>query len=161
MTDVATVQAADFGKLHDLARRGEVDQPEVRSILAKRKMGARPVIVSEVAGQDAAEVSLVENEHVIQALAADRADESLHERVLPRALRRGENLLDPHALYAVPKLLTVDAVAVTQEIGGRGVVREGVHDLLGGPAGGGVLSHVEMDGPAAMVSEHDANEEDA
>jgi hypothetical protein len=24
-----------------------------------------------------------------------------------------------------------------------------------------VLSHVEMDGPAAMVSEHDENEEDA
>ena len=62
------VQAADFGKLHDLARRGELDRPDIWSVLVEREMGARPVVVSEVAGQDAAEVSLVENEHVIQAL---------------------------------------------------------------------------------------------
>jgi hypothetical protein len=69
------VQAADFGKLHDVARCGELDRPEVWSVLVEREMGARPVVVSEVAGQDAAKVSLVENEHVIQALALDRVDE--------------------------------------------------------------------------------------
>jgi hypothetical protein len=92
-------------------------------------MGARPVVVSEVAGQDAAKVSLVENEHVIQALAPDRADEPLGERVLPPALRRRENFVDAHALYAMPKLMAVDAVAVAEEIGGRGLVRKGIHDL--------------------------------
>jgi hypothetical protein len=56
--------------------------------------------------------AFAENQHVIQALAPDRADEPLHERVLPRALRCRENLLDPHAFQAVPKWLTVDAVAV-------------------------------------------------
>jgi hypothetical protein len=61
----------------------------------------------------------------------------------------------------VPKLLAVDLVTIAQKIGGRGVVREGVHDLLGGPAGGGVLGHVEVDDPPAMVSEHDENEEHA
>ena len=38
---------------------------------------------------------------------------------------------------------------------------EGVHDLLGGPVGGGVLGHVEVDNAPAMVSEHDENEEHA
>jgi hypothetical protein len=66
-----------------------------------------------------------EDEHVIQALAPDRADEPLHERVLPRALRRGEKLLDPHALHAVPELVAVNVVAVAEEIGRGGVVREG------------------------------------
>ena len=67
----------------------------------------------------------------------------------------------PHALHSVAKLLAVDLVTVAQEIGGRGVVWEGVHDLLGGPAGGGVLGHVEVDDAPAVVSEHDENKEDA
>ena len=71
------VQATDFGDLHDLARRGKLDRPDVWSILVEREMGARPVIVSEIEGQDAAEMLLAEDEHVIQALAPDRADEPL------------------------------------------------------------------------------------
>jgi len=64
------------------------------------------------------------------------------------------------ALHSVAKLLAVDLVTVAQEIGGRGVVREGVHDLLGGPAGGGVLGHVEVEDAAALVGQHDEDEED-
>ena len=45
------------------------------------------MIVGEVAGQDAAEVSLAEDEDMIQTLAPDRADEPLREGVLPRAVR--------------------------------------------------------------------------
>jgi hypothetical protein len=119
------------------------------------------MIVGEVAGQDAAGVSLAEDEDMIQALAPDRADEPLRERVLPRAARRRENLLDPHALHAAAKLLTIDLVAITQEIGWRGLVREGVHDLLGGPGGGGVLGHVEVDDPPAVVREHDEDEQNS
>jgi hypothetical protein len=106
-------------------------------------------------------VSLAENEHVIQALAPDRADEPLHERVLPWALRRREKLLDPHALHAMPKWLPVDAIAVAEEIGRRGLVREGVHELLSRPDGGGVLGDVEVDNPPAMVGEDDKDKEDA
>jgi hypothetical protein len=61
----------------------------------------------------------------------------------------------------LPKRLTVDVVTIAQKIGRRGVVREGVDDLLGGPVGGGVLGHVEVDDAPAMVSEHDENEEHA
>jgi hypothetical protein len=38
-------------------------------------VGARLMVIGEVAGQDAAEVSLAEDEHVVQTLAPDRADE--------------------------------------------------------------------------------------
>ncbi len=104
---------------------------------------------------------LAENDDMVQALAAHRADEALREGILPRAVRGREDFLDPHALHAEPKLLAVDLVAVAEEIGRCGVVREGVHDLLGGPVGGGMLGHVEVDDPSAMVSEHDENEEHA
>jgi len=106
-------------------------------------------------------VSFAENENVIQTLAPDRTDEALGERILPGAVRRREDFGDPHALHSVPKLLAVDLVTVAQEIGRRGVVRESVHDLLGGPVGGGVLGHVEVDDAPAMVGEHDEDEEDA
>jgi hypothetical protein len=76
LADVAVVQATDFGKLHDLPRRRELDRPEVRGVLVEGKVGARLMVIGEVAGQDAAEVALAEDEHVIQALAPDRADES-------------------------------------------------------------------------------------
>src|SRR5438093_985023 len=124
-------------------------------------MRASPVIVGEVAGQNAAQVAFAENQNVIQTLAPDRADEPLREGILPRAVRGREDFLDPHALHSVPKLFAVDLVAVAQEIGGRGVVRKGIHDLLGGPVGGGMLGHVEVDDAPAVVREHDKNKEDA
>src|SRR2546427_12665980 len=79
--DVAMMQATDFGNLHDPARVGELDGPGVRRILVEREMSASPVIVLEVAGQDAAEVSFAENENVIQTLAPDRPDEEMRERI--------------------------------------------------------------------------------
>jgi hypothetical protein len=63
------VQAADFGKLHDLACCGEFDRPDIWSVLVEREMGAGPMVVDEIAGQDPAEMSLVQDEDVIQALA--------------------------------------------------------------------------------------------
>jgi hypothetical protein len=81
--EVAVVQAADFWNLHDLARRGALDRPEVGCVLVEREMGARLVIILEVTGQDSTQVSFAEDKDVIEALAADRADQALGERILP------------------------------------------------------------------------------
>ena len=92
LAEVAVMQATDFGNLHDPARVGELDGPDVRRILVEREMRARPVIVGEVAGQDAAHVAFAEDQNVIQTLASDRADEPLGERILPGAKRRRQGL---------------------------------------------------------------------
>ena len=76
-------------------------------------------------------------------------------------MRRREDFVNPHALHSVAKLLAKHPVTIAQEIGRRGLVREGVHDLLGRPGRGGVRGDVKVDDPPAMVSEHDENEEDA
>ena len=57
-------------------------------------MSASPVIVREVRGEEASQVPLAENDDVIQAFAPDRADESLGEGILPRAVRGRENFTD-------------------------------------------------------------------
>ena len=65
--NVAMMQTADFGHLPDPSRLGELDGPDVGCVLVEREMRAGLVVVREVPGQDAAEVSLAEDEHVIQA----------------------------------------------------------------------------------------------
>jgi hypothetical protein len=96
------VQTADFGKLHDLALRGAFDGPEVGCVFVEREMGARLIAIGEVAGQDAVEVSLAENEHVIQALAPDRADEPPREGVLPGAVGRGMSRETVRSTMSIP-----------------------------------------------------------
>src|SRR5262245_2173793 len=120
------VQAAGFRKLYDPARGGELDRPEVWSVLVKREMGTRSMVVHEVAGQNASQMPLAENDDMVQALASHRADELLGERILPRAVRRREDFLDPQARHSVPKLLAVNLVTIAQEIGRCGIVGEGV-----------------------------------
>jgi len=105
----------------------------------------RAVIVREVANEAAAQMSFAQDEDVVQTLPADRTDEPLGEGILPRAVRGGEELIDPHALNTLPKRRPVDVVAIAEEIGRWAVIGESVHDLLGGPVGGRVLGHVEVD----------------
>jgi hypothetical protein len=60
----------------------------------------------------------------------------------------------------VPERVAVDRVAIAEEVRRRGVVREGVHDLLGRPGGGGMFRHVEVEDTPAMVGEDEKDEED-
>jgi hypothetical protein len=108
------VQAADFGKLHDPPCREDLNRPEIGRVLVEREVCERLMVVGEVAGQDAVEVSLAEGEHVIQALVPDRPDEPLREGILPRAAGSGQDFLDTHALDALPERLPVDTVAIAE-----------------------------------------------
>ena len=67
--DVAMMQAADFGNRDDRAEFWRLNWPSVGCILVERKVSAHPVIVREVAGQDAAQVAFAQNEDMVEALA--------------------------------------------------------------------------------------------
>jgi len=155
------MQTTDFGDLHDLTQLRRLDGPHIWRILLEREVSSRPVIVREVAGQDAAQVPVVEHEDMTQTLAPDRADEPLGKGILLRAVGRCRHFPDPHALQPLPERMAVDHVAITEEIGRRGLVWEGVHDLLGRPGGDGMLGDVEVQDAPAVVGEHDEDKEDA
>src|SRR5438132_8738474 len=155
------VEATDFANRDDPAEFRPLNSPATGRILVEREVSTRPVVVRKVASQGAAQVSFAKDEDVIQTLAPDGADQPLREGILPWAVRRRQDFTDAHALHALPEQVTVDRVAIAEEKGRRGVVREGVHDLLGGPVGSGVFGHVEVDDAPAMVHEHDEHEEDA
>src|SRR3989441_8779724 len=159
--DVAVMQATDLGNRDDPAEFRPLNSSAVGRILVKREVSTRPMVVREVASQGTAQVSFAKDEDMIQTFAPDGADKALRERVLPWAVRRRQNFTDAHALHALSEHVPVDRVAIAEEVGRRGVVRENVHDLLGGPVGSGVFGDVEVDDAPAMVNEHDENEEDA
>jgi hypothetical protein len=155
------VEATDLANRDDLAEFRPLNWAAVGRILVEREVSTRPVVVREVASQGAAQVPFAKNEDVIQTLAPDGADEPLREGVLPRALRRREDFSDPHALHALPEHVTVDRVAIAEEVRRGGVVREGVHDLLGGPGSCGMLGDIEVEDAPAVVGKHDEDEQNA
>jgi hypothetical protein len=155
------VEATDFANRDHLAEFRPLNWAAMGRILVEREVSTRPVVVREIASQSAAQVPFAKDEYVIQTLAPDGADEPLREGVLPRALRRREDFSDPQALHALPEHVTVDRVAIAEEVGRGGVVWEGVHDLLGRPGSGGMLGDIDVEDAAAVVGEHDEDEQHA
>src|SRR5262245_43402847 len=137
------MEATDLEDLDDIARLGGLHGPAVRRVLVERKMGAGPMVVGQIAGQDATQMAFTQNEDMIETLMPDRADEALCEGILPRATGCGQDFLDTHALDALPERLPVDTVAIAEQVLRRGFIGEGVDDLLGGPGSGGILGDVE------------------
>ena len=104
---VAMVQAADLWEGNNGTCGGWLYRPRLRAILAEREMCAAPVVVVEVRRQHTAQVTLVEDDDVIEAFAADRADDAFDIGVLPWRSRRGDDLLDSHRLDTSAEGLTI------------------------------------------------------
>ena len=62
------MQAADFGKLDDLACRGKLDGPAGGGALVEGEICSRLMVIGDVASEDAVEVTLAEDENVMQIL---------------------------------------------------------------------------------------------
>src|SRR5256712_12907621 len=151
------MKATDFGNRDDRAEFRRLNWAAVGRILVEREVSTRPVVVREIASQGAAQVPFAEDEYVIQTFAPDGADEPLREGVLPRTVRGREDFTDAQALHALPEHVTVDRVAIAEEIGQGGVVREAVHDLLDRPGSGGMLGDIEVEDAAASAPPHSSS----
>ena len=92
-----------------------------------------------------------EHDHMVEALAADRADKALNEGVLPGRARRAQDFVDAHCCESVAEGAAVDPVAVAHQVLRRAGFGERLDDLLGGPSGGWMLGHVEMQDTSAVV----------
>jgi hypothetical protein len=70
---VAMVQAAHLGERDDLALVRALRRSWFRGIFVQAQVGPTPVVVREIGFEQAVQVSLIEHDDVVQALAADRA----------------------------------------------------------------------------------------
>src|SRR5215469_1037990 len=79
-------------------------------------MSAGLLVVFKVAVQNPSQVLLSQHDHVVQAFPPNGADQSLGKSVLPRAPGRGEHFGDAHFSQAVPELVAIDSVAVSDQV---------------------------------------------
>ena len=77
------MQSADLREGDNLASGGRVCGTGVRTVLVEREMRSGPMIVLNVGRQDASQMTLVDDDDVIKAFAADRANDALDLGVLP------------------------------------------------------------------------------
>jgi hypothetical protein len=121
----------DIDGVAGLAQRRFLLQPLVRAVA---------VILSDVLGQHLPLVPLAEDQHVIQALTAQRSHEALRERVRPRRPDRrpdhpravtGEDVVECNGELTVPV-----ADEEPEPPGPLAEVSEQVPGLLGGPGSG-------------------------
>lgn len=73
------------------------------------------MVIDQVVLDDPPSVPLVDDDDMIEALSADRADEPLGKGVLPRRARRGPDLGDAHIAQAALHGLAEDPIVVVDQ----------------------------------------------
>ena len=146
------MEPADLRNRNDAATWRGLHDSWLGTVVVERSVGPRGVVVAAVAAEEPAEMGLVEDEEMIQALPADGADHPLHERVLPGCAWGGEDLADPQALDVPHELLAVDTVTITEQVSRSGIIRERLDELPGGPGCRGMVGDVEVDEFTAVVA---------
>ena len=97
--------------------------------------------------------SLIENDHVVEALAANRTDDAFHVATLPRGSRCRQNFRDSHGFYISRELIAEDPVAVSKQVTRNLLKGKGLPELLRGPLGRRMSGDVEMHDPPSLVSQ--------
>jgi hypothetical protein len=74
---------------------GALHRSRLRCVLLQGKVSPATVVVNEVVTQEAAQMGFVQHHDVVEALAAEGADEPFHVGILPRRPRRCLDFMDP------------------------------------------------------------------
>src|SRR5262245_49509136 len=80
---VPMMQAPDHGLGNDLAHCRRCDGSGIGGVAHQSLMAPRPMIITKKIGQKTHQVSFVQDDDMIQAVATNGPDQSLHERRLP------------------------------------------------------------------------------
>ena len=145
----------------DPAGAWRLDGPRDRRVLLQRQVSPPLVVVAEISPQVAPERAFVPDDHVVEALPPDGADDPFDEWVLPGRPRGREDLLDPQASYRVAECLAVDTVPVADEETRSVGPRPRLAELLGGPDGRRVGGDVDVHDPSTIMGRGHEHEEHA
>ena len=121
------------------------------SSLRKREMGPVPVVVANVINHQAFQMLLVQNNHMIEQVAAAVADPALGNAVLPWAQKTGPLWLDAETLYRLNHFFVELSTAIKDQVSGYRVKRECLAQLLNDPRAGRMFGHVEVQDAAPVM----------
>jgi hypothetical protein len=116
------------------------------------------VVVRQAPAQDARQSRFIHDDHVIETLASDGADDPLRIPVLPRGARSGAEFLDAHTTRRGGER-DKRVVAVVNEIARGRVLRKGLAELLRGPERGRMCGHREVDNATTLMGQDDQHEQ--
>ena len=156
---VPMMEPADLRKRHDLSGAAGLNRSPLGSVLAQRKMRSVPVVIIEVRNKDPSQMPLIQDDHVVQALAPHAADQASHIRILPRASWRRDNLFHAHRHHRRAERLPVCAVPVADQIPRRRVPRKSFANLLCNPIRARMCSDAEMLDTPPLMTQHDEYEQ--
>ena len=118
-------------------------------------MRAHFIVVAAVICQQFAKVPFPEHHDMVEAFAADRANQPFHMAVLPRRAGRDWSVSDAHGSQSACDRDTIRSVAVTDEVARCRVPRECFGDLPGDPIGGRIPGHIGPDEPPPLHTQDD------
>src|SRR5215472_2647698 len=108
------------------------------------------MMILKIARQHAAQVTLAQDNDVIQAFTADRTDQALGVRVLPGRARGSDDLRDAHRANTMPECRAIRFVPVPQQIAWSSVPRKRLGHLAQKPILRGVWRDRKVDNPSAI-----------
>ena len=122
---VSMVKPTDLPYRHDFALAGHLDGAGVRAVHIERQMRSRFIVIRDVRVKNPSRMFLAEDDDMVQAFTPDTSVQPLRVRILPRTARGGGHLLDAHILRSPAKPMAVDGVAITKQVSGGRIPREG------------------------------------
>jgi hypothetical protein len=102
---VAVMKPTDFRYRHHPATSRQQDRARLWTIHGQRQMGPPTMVIRQVAGQDALEMPLMEDHHLVQTLRTNAPNQPLDKGVLPRTPGRSRLLQSPGAARAAERPL--------------------------------------------------------
>ena len=112
---------------------GGLDSPSARRVFGQRQVRADAIVVVGVTVEHMPKVPLAEHDDVVKTFPPDRTDRPFTISVLPRRSRRGWPIPNAHRPKAVDEDVTVDGVAVTNDVSRRYFPTVGLGELVRNP----------------------------
>src|SRR5467141_4246300 len=118
-------------------------------------MRSDAVVVGGVRFQSSAQMSLAQDNDVVQALAPDRSDQPFGKAVLPGRGWCGRLVPDAHGAQSARHDAAIDPVAIADEVVRSLIPRKCLRDLTCNPFGRGICCDVDPDEISAIKPYND------
>jgi hypothetical protein len=148
---VAVVQPADLRDTDHPSFFGRLHGTRLGRLFRQSEMATAVMVVVEKPLEMARQTGLVENDDVVQALPANRADHPFDVGALPGRARGRQHLFDPHGFHLLDEVSAEDPIPIAQQIAGCRVPGKRFSELVSGPLRGRMGSDGEMQNPPTVV----------
>jgi hypothetical protein len=135
-----------------------LDRPTIWRIPVQGQMCSAFIAIGGVSRNDPAQVGLADDNSMIEAIAADRTDQSLRMPVLPGCPRGDRMIPYSHRRKTPGDSVTVRRLTIPDHVGWRFVLRKGIRDLMGDPFRRGMGRYTQRYQPPPLIPEDDQNE---